>query len=124
MRTIDWADEADEGWGAVVLLDQAALPHEVRHLTIGDVDDLVDAIRRLAVRGAPALGAAGALGVLLAVRQARREGWDDAGLAAALDRLRSARPTAVNLGWGVDRVARRLPEGEAAVAAEARAVLA
>ena len=118
MRTIEWDD------GAIVVVDQTALPRELRTLALTDVDALVAAIRRLAVRGAPALGAAGALGVLLALRQARREGWGDAQLAAALDRLRAARPTAVNLAWGVDRAAARLPEGEAAVADEARAVLA
>ena len=117
VRTIDWVD------GAVVILDQTALPHEVRSLTLTDVDGLADAIRRLAVRGAPALGAAGALGVLLALRQARAEDWDDAGLATALERLRRARPTAVNLAWGVDRVTDRLPQGEEAVMAEALAVL-
>jgi len=117
VRTIDWSGDA------VVMLDQTVLPHEVRSLTLTDVDALADAIRRLAVRGAPALGAAGALGVLLAMRQAEAEGWDEAALAAALDRLRRARPTAVNLAWGVDRVAARLPEGEAAVRAEALAVL-
>ena len=107
----------------MVIVDQTALPHELRFVTLTDVDDLVDAIRRLAVRGAPALGAAGALGVLLAVRQGRRCGWSDDEVAGALERLRRARPTAVNLGWGVDRVAARLPEGDAAVEAEARAVL-
>jgi S-methyl-5-thioribose-1-phosphate isomerase len=117
VRTIDWAGDA------VVLVDQTALPHEVRTLRITDVDDLAGAIRRLAVRGAPALGAAGALGVLLAARQARAEGWDDAALAAAVATVRHARPTAANLAWGVDRVAARLPEGEAAVEAEARAVV-
>jgi len=117
VRTIDWSGDA------VVMLDQTVLPHEVRSLTLTDVDALADAIRRLAVRGAPALGAAGALGVLLGMRQAEAEGWDEAALAAALDRLRRARPTAVNLAWGVDRVAARLPEGEAAVRAEALAVL-
>ena len=117
MRTIDW-DGA-----AVVIVDQTALPGELRFLTLDEVGGLVDAIRRLAVRGAPALGAAGALGVLLAVRQARREGWDDAELAAAVDALRGARPTAVNLAGGVDRVAARLGAGEAAVEAEARAAL-
>ncbi|HEX6424996.1 MAG TPA: S-methyl-5-thioribose-1-phosphate isomerase [Acidimicrobiales bacterium] len=122
MRTIDWVERAGAD-GAVVVVDQTALPHEVRYLTLATVDDLVGAIGRLVVRGAPALGAAGALGMLLAVRQGRREGWSDDDLAAALDRLRRARPTAVNLAWGVDRVARRLSENDAAVAAEALAVL-
>jgi S-methyl-5-thioribose-1-phosphate isomerase len=117
VRTIDWLD------GAVVLVDQTALPHEVRTLRITEVDELAGAIRRLAVRGAPALGAAGALGVLLATRQARAEGWDRPTLDAAIATIRHARPTAANLAWGVDRVAARLPEGDDAVEAEARAVV-
>ena len=117
MRTIDWVH------GAVVIVDQTALPHELRTLRLTDVDELIDAIRRLAVRGAPALGAAGALGVLLAVRQAGRERWSDDDVAKAIDRLRTARPTAANLAWGVDRVAARLGEGESAVEREAMAVL-
>jgi len=117
MRTIDWVD------GAVVIVDQTVLPHDLRLLTLTEVDGLADAIRRLAVRGAPALGAAGALGVLLAQRQARAEGWDDARLAAAIATIRHARPTAANLAWGVDRVAARLHDGDDAVEAEARAVV-
>ena len=109
-RCIDWQD------GAVVLVDQTLLPAEERWLRITDPDELVAAIRRLAVRGAPALGAAGALGVALAARA----GGDVAGAAA---RLRAARPTAVNLARGVDRASGRLPEGPEAVLAEARAVL-
>ncbi len=118
MRTIDWADDH------VVLLDQTRLPREERQLRVTTVDELVDAISRLAVRGAPALGAAGAVGVLLAVQQAGRSGWDEATLRAAVQRLRAARPTAVNLAHGVDRVAARLPEGAAAVEDEALRVLA
>jgi methylthioribose-1-phosphate isomerase len=117
VRTIDWMD------GAVVLLDQTKLPHEVRTVRLTDVDQLVDAIRRLAVRGAPALGAAGALGVLLAVRQGRNEGWSAGDVTRAIDRVRCARPTAVNLAWAVDRVARRVDDGDQAVEQEARAVL-
>ena len=118
MRTIDWADDH------VVLLDQTRLPREERQLRVATVDELVDAISRLAVRGAPALGAAGAVGVLLAVQEAGRSGWDEATLRAAVQRLRDARPTAVNLARGVDRVAARLPEGAAAVEDEALRVLA
>lgn len=117
MRTIDWGD------GAVVIVDQTVLPHELRTLRITEVDDLVDAIRRLAVRGAPALGAAGALGVVLALRQGRREGWSDGQVAGAVDRVRRARPTAVNLARGVDRVIARAGDGEDAALREALCVL-
>jgi methylthioribose-1-phosphate isomerase len=118
MGSIDWTDDH------IVLLDQTRLPHEERHLRITTVDELIDAITRLAVRGAPALGAAGALGVLVAVQEARRSDSDDASLRAAIARLRAARPTAVNLARGVDRVLARLPDGDAAVRDEALRVLA
>ncbi len=109
-RTIDWAD------GAIVIVDQVALPGEYRTLTLRTVTELVDAIQRLAVRGAPALGAAGALGVALAARQ----GGD---VRTEADRIAHARPTAVNLAWGVSRALDRLPDGADAVLAEARAML-
>ncbi len=117
MRTIDWRD------GRIVIIDQTLLPAELRTLDLASVDELVAAIARLAVRGAPALGAAGALGVVLAADQADREGWDDEQLAVALARVRAARPTAVNLAWGIDRAASRLTQGREAVLQEALAVL-
>jgi methylthioribose-1-phosphate isomerase len=121
VRTVEWLDEPVP---AVRLLDQTRLPAEEVYLTAADVDTLVDAIARLAVRGAPALGAAGALGVAVALGQGAREGWDDARLRHEISRLRDARPTAVNLAWAVDRVAAFLPDGPDAVLAEARRVLA
>ncbi|WP_409186068.1 S-methyl-5-thioribose-1-phosphate isomerase [Amycolatopsis sp. VS8301801F10] len=109
-RTVDWAG------GAIVIVDQVALPGEYRTLTLRTVTELVDAIQRLAVRGAPALGAAGALGVALAACQ----GGD---VRAEADRIARARPTAVNLAWGVQRALARLPHGADAVLAEAKAML-
>jgi methylthioribose-1-phosphate isomerase len=106
VRTIDWVD------GAVEIIDQTALPDATRVLRLSTVEELVGAIQRLAVRGAPALGVAGALGVALAVRQF-------ADPVPAVAALRAARPTAVNLARGVDRAAARLPEGADAVLAEA-----
>ncbi|MFR9806622.1 S-methyl-5-thioribose-1-phosphate isomerase [Pseudonocardia sp. RS010] len=87
--TITW--ERDR----IVLVDQTRLP-QVHRVEIRDVDALVDAIRRLVVRGAPALGVAGAYGVALAAR-----GGGD--LAVHAERLASARPTAVNLRRGVEQ---------------------
>jgi methylthioribose-1-phosphate isomerase len=89
-----WIDPPDGP--AIELLDQTRLPATETVLTCRDVDSLVAAIRRLAVRGAPMLGVAGAFGVALAAH--RR---DDAAAAAAA--IAGARPTAVNLGWGVRR---------------------
>lgn len=109
MRTIDWVD------GAVELIDQTLLPDRLEVLRITTVDGLVDAIQRLAVRGAPALGVAGALGVALAVATEPDPG-------PAIARLRAARPTAVNLAWGVDEAAARIPEGPDAVLARALAI--
>jgi methylthioribose-1-phosphate isomerase len=92
---------ASAGGPAVVLLDQTRLPHDEVELCCPDVASLVDAIRRLAVRGAPLLGVVGGYGVALA---AARAGGDRDRLHADADQLAAARPTAVNLGWGVRRV--------------------
>jgi methylthioribose-1-phosphate isomerase len=109
--------------GRIAALDQTALPHQVRVLDIGTVDELVEAIAALAIRGAPVLGAAGALGVALAVRQASRCGWDGPRLDAEIKRIADARPTAVNLRREVTAVAGHIPQGRAAVEAAAQAVL-
>lgn len=81
---------------AVELLDQTRLPAAEAIVACADVPSLVDAIRRLVVRGAPLLGIAGAFGVALAAVR----GEDVRAAAAALEQ---ARPTAVNLGWGARR---------------------
>lgn len=81
---------------AVELLDQTRLPASETLVTCDDVPTLIDAIRRLVVRGAPLLGIAGAFGVALAAYRG-----DDVPAAAAA--LEQARPTAVNLGWGARR---------------------
>jgi methylthioribose-1-phosphate isomerase len=109
--------------GQIEALDQTALPHLVRTLRISTVDQLVRAITSLAIRGAPVLGAAGALGVALAVRQGRTEGWDRLRLEAEVERIAAARPTAVNLRREVAAVAARLGQGSTAVEAAALAVL-
>ncbi|MGA8113708.1 MAG: hypothetical protein WCA46_08610, partial [Actinocatenispora sp.] len=65
MRTIDWVAKSDGG-PAVEIIDQTALPAEHRLLRLRSVPEVVDAIQCLAVRGAPALGVAGAMGAALA----------------------------------------------------------
>ncbi len=117
MRTIDWAD------GAIELIDQTLLPHRLEVHRVSELHELIADIQRLAVRGAPALGVAGALGTALIARAHTTGDILDIPAAqrdAAL--LREARPTAVNLSWGVDRALTRLPEGAEAVLAEALAI--
>ncbi|MFD5416977.1 S-methyl-5-thioribose-1-phosphate isomerase [Streptomyces sp. NPDC127069] len=116
LRAVEWAGDG------LALIDQTALPHREVVLRVTDVDGLVDAVRRLVVRGAPAIGAAGAYGVAIALLQAEREGWDGSRIRAEVARIRAARPTAVNLAVSVDRVLARLDDGVTAVLAEAAAV--
>lgn len=124
-RAITWTDEAGrDGRGAVRILDQTVLPGATDYLDVDTVDALVDAIVALAVRGAPALGVAGAMGVVVAMDQAAREGWDETRLRSEIDRIRHARPTAVNLAWGVDQVRSRIADGRDAVLEAARALAA
>ncbi len=93
---------------AIELLDQTRLPQVESVLRCADVPSLIDAIRRLAVRGAPLLGIAGAFGVALAAARG-----DD--VAAAAAQISLARPTAVNLAWGtrlaLEAYSRALPAG-------------
>jgi methylthioribose-1-phosphate isomerase len=117
VQAVAWTGEA------LRIIDQTALPGRLEYLELRDVDSVVSAIQRLAVRGAPALGGAGAYGVLVAVLQADREGWDDGALATEIGRIRAARPTAADLASAVDRVAALTVKGVAAVQAEADAVL-
>lgn len=120
LQAITWDDDEN----ALRLLDQTKLPVETAYLSITTTDALVEAIRVLAVRGAPALGVAGAMGVVVAMDEAARQGWSQAERETAVDRVRHARPTAVNLAWGVDQVRPLMPEGRDVVLAAARELAA
>ncbi len=100
-RPIWWQDD-----NSVALIDQTRLPLEEVWLRFDDYRGVVAAISEMRVRGAPAIGIAGAYAVALAALELERQGVDD--LAAALDapasQIREARPTAVNLAWAVDRM--------------------
>jgi methylthioribose-1-phosphate isomerase len=100
------------------ILDQTRLPGEEVVLTLSGADDTADAIRRLAVRGAPLIGVAAAYG--LAMEVAREPTVEALERGAAV--LAGARPTARNLGWAVERVvAAAAAAGPAGLAAAARA---
>lgn len=100
LETVRWND------GRVRILDQTRLPETEVYLDLGTVQDLIGAIQSLAVRGAPALGVAGAYGLAMALH--RSTAIDAPSLRADIDRegarLAAARPTAVNLKWAIDRV--------------------
>jgi len=85
------------GNDAVVMLDQRKLPLEESYVTLRSAAEVTEAIARMVVRGAPAIGIAAAYGMVLAARAAEP-------LAEAGARLKAARPTAVNLAWAVDRM--------------------
>lgn len=127
VRTIDWVGELD---GAVEMIDQTLLPGETKILAIRDVETLWEAIRSLRVRGAPAIGVAAAMGVVLGVREATTPESFFEKLARVCDHLATSRPTAVNLFWALDRMRRRaealrgapVEELREAMLAEARAI--
>jgi methylthioribose-1-phosphate isomerase len=92
----------------LVLLDQRRLPAQELERVYGRWEDVADAIRTLAVRGAPAIGVAAAFGVVLAARSSGATTYDAlrADLEAAVKGLAGTRPTAVNLFWALDRMRR------------------
>jgi methylthioribose-1-phosphate isomerase len=93
----------------VRLIDQRALPGRLAFVECSTVPDVVRAVRDLVVRGAPAIGVTGAFGVALAAQTATSARVVD----RAAEQLRAARPTAVNLGWGVDRALAAYRDGGA-----------
>jgi len=103
--TIEWEGDLD---GRVKLIDQTRLPNEFRFAYCDTVEQLWQAIKVLKVRGAPAIGIAGAMGVVLGVRHSAAERFepffDD--LQRATRYLGTSRPTAVNLFWALERMER------------------
>lgn len=121
LATLWWEGATD---GALWLVDQRRLPNEHVALECRDVPTLVDAIRSLAVRGAPAIGLAAAYGICLAARGTVRESIREvrARIAVASAALAASRPTAVNLFWALRRmneVMERMPDTESADALRA-----
>ena len=100
IRTI-WLDSDER---IVKIIDQRKLPHEFMLVDLKTVDDVIKAIKDMYVRGAPLIGAAGAYGMYLATLNAPDHRIDPEYLKKEGDRLKSARPTAVNLAWAVDKV--------------------
>jgi methylthioribose-1-phosphate isomerase len=120
MRTIEWAD------GQVRMIDQRLLPDKFVVNSYDDYRAVAEAITTMVIRGAPAIGAAGAFGIALAALQSKATTPQalDADLEEAAKVLKAARPTAVNLSWGVERVLARARDAALTdVAAVRRALL-
>jgi methylthioribose-1-phosphate isomerase len=102
VETVQWIDDT------VVLIDQTRLPLEEKYVTCRTYEEVADAIRRMVVRGAPAIGVAAAMGVALGMLHAPgAEG--DRHFETVCETLAKTRPTAVNLFWAIERM-RRLYE--------------
>ena len=99
-RAVRWHDHA------VRIIDQTLLPGEYKEIDLIEVDDVVEAIQALRVRGAPAIGIAAAMGLVASLKPhkslSKQEFWDR--LQDHARTIREARPTAVNLAWAVDRL--------------------
>lgn len=114
MRTIEWDN------GTVRLIDQRKLPGEYTILELRDYREVADAIRDMAIRGAPAIGAAAAFGLALGAcqSQARTKAAILAELEEVARVLRTTRPTAVNLSWALDRMLKKARQVKSDLAEE------
>jgi methylthioribose-1-phosphate isomerase len=93
IKTVEWVENFSR------MVDQTLLPYEFKYVDIKTGDEMYDAIKTMVVRGAPAIGVAGAQGVVLYAQ----EGVNKEGLLKKCDYLESSRPTAVNLKWAIEK---------------------
>ena len=100
LRTVEWKNNK------VLMIDQTKLPNQLVVVTYDDFNQIANAIKTLIVRGAPAIGVSGAFGLGLAVLQSKANTRDE--LISDLEKARkilfATRPTAVNLGWGLEKI--------------------
>jgi methylthioribose-1-phosphate isomerase len=102
VRAVSWQGDATSG--CLRLLDQTRLPTEITFRDCRSVDEVWDAIKRLQVRGAPAIGIAAAYGIVIGLQAVSAPAFEDVHRIAG--HLRTSRPTAVNLFWALDRMER------------------
>ncbi len=100
IKTIEWRN------GKVIIVDQTKLPLEELYLEISDYRELANAITKLQIRGAPAIGIAGAFGVCLGANEVYTDHYDEfkGQMIRIIDELAATRPTAVNLFWALNRM--------------------
>ena len=100
VKTIEWVD------GKVRMIDQSRLPREVTYIDCTDYRMVAEGIKKLWIRGAPAIGIAAAMGIALGAQEIKANNFNDfmKGLDAVFQALLITRPTAVNIQWAVDRI--------------------
>lgn len=100
IKTIEWKN------GAVKMIEQTLLPETYKVITVKNTKDMWHAIKRLAVRGAPAIGIAAAYGTILGIQNSKAKNWTQfkKDLLKTTRYLATSRPTAVNLFWALDRM--------------------
>lgn len=103
LSTIEWIGEID---GRIKLIDQTLLPNELQYVYCDDLKSIYHAIKTLMVRGAPAIGIAGAMGTVVGIKDYNSEDFESffRKLKEVTSYLGSSRPTAVNLFWGLKRM--------------------
>ncbi len=113
-QTIRWSDDG------VVMIDQRRLPSEEIYLTCQEPEEVIEAIRSMAIRGAPAIGVAAAMGLALGVRRLAQSAGDLSPdrFRELCDRFAASRPTAVNLFWAIDRMQKVYEKNRGLVPAE------
>ncbi|MDA3896851.1 MAG: S-methyl-5-thioribose-1-phosphate isomerase [Desulfobacteraceae bacterium] len=94
-----WIDHQSD---VVKVIDQRALPHELVIMDLNSVDQVIFAIKEMVVRGAPLIGVTGAYGIFVALKNGK-DNADETYIKGEAGKIRKARPTAVNLSWGVKR---------------------
>jgi methylthioribose-1-phosphate isomerase len=108
VKTVEWLSDRPGRFfpGRIKLVDQTRLPMELTFLELRSVEPVWHAIKILQVRGAPAIGVAAAMGVVVAIQESRAQTPDAirAAVRNAADYLATSRPTAVNLFWALDRM--------------------
>jgi methylthioribose-1-phosphate isomerase len=106
-KTIEWKDDR------VVMIDQTKLPREESYVECMTYEDVADAIKRMVIRGAPAIGVAAGMGIALGAIKIRTTDRDEfiTGVRRIADVILGTRPTAVNLSWAVKRMLALLAEG-------------
>ncbi len=103
-KTIEWKDDK------VVMIDQRKLPGEETYIECGTYEEVAEAIRKMVIRGAPAIGVAAAMGIAIGALKTDSGGRDEffSQVKSISEALKGTRPTAVNLFWAADRMQRVL----------------